>query len=178
LKSRYGTISLIVADPNNAPSYGNTVSADSLGLADESRDFRGKVSPASNATTSSARPQIYPPKPAGSNYGSSSKTSGPSSSSSGPGRKGGPKRPKPTAALQYSDLSADSEVPKPNLPQQWKYTDAELQEKKKRWAKFAAYLAQPFNYDSKFTYQLQHLDKIGVFFTFFFVFFFYIINFS
>ncbi|KAA6397502.1 MAG: hypothetical protein EZS28_006970 [Streblomastix strix] len=61
------------------------------------------------------------------------------------------------------DQSVDDDdwVPPTNLPAQFVETEAEIQEQKKRWATFAAFMSKPFEYPGKFKKQLQELDALG-----------------
>ncbi|KAK2945370.1 putative metacaspase-1 [Blattamonas nauphoetae] len=53
------------------------------------------------------------------------------------------------------------DAPPPVNIQTEQITKAEQDEIQKRWAKFVAYMAKPFNYDSKYKKQLQQLDAMG-----------------
>ncbi|KAA6395793.1 MAG: hypothetical protein EZS28_008678 [Streblomastix strix] len=61
------------------------------------------------------------------------------------------------------DASVDENdwVPSTSLPAQFVHSEAEIQEQKKRWATFAAFMSKPFEYPSKFKKQLQELDQLG-----------------
>ena len=62
----------------------------------------------------------------------------------------------------FTQLDDDEKfTPPTELPEKFEETDEEKQEKLKRWARFAAFLAKPFDYDSKYKEQLQQLDAMG-----------------
>ncbi|KAA6392515.1 MAG: hypothetical protein EZS28_011959 [Streblomastix strix] len=61
------------------------------------------------------------------------------------------------------DPSVDIEdfIPPTNLPTEHIETEAEIYEQKKRWSRFATFMAKPYNYQSRFKKQLQELDSLG-----------------
>ncbi|KAA6391141.1 MAG: hypothetical protein EZS28_013334 [Streblomastix strix] len=61
------------------------------------------------------------------------------------------------------DPSVDTEdfIPPTNLPTEHVETEAEIYEQKKRWSRFATFMAKPYNYQSRFKKQLQELDSLG-----------------
>ncbi|KAA6364679.1 MAG: hypothetical protein EZS28_039794, partial [Streblomastix strix] len=60
-----------------------------------------------------------------------------------------------------TSVDEDDYVPPTSLPSQFVETEPEVNQQKKRWAEFAAYMSKPFSYNSLFQQQLRELDSLG-----------------
>jgi hypothetical protein len=145
---KYGSVTIILSDPNNPPHYGNTQEINQTNLI-QSQSFNGTKPTSQSSFAPSHSPSQVP---------SSIPTSQPSYVSS-----------IPSSSTSLSSIHAspasgsEADVPPTALPTQWESTEEEIFEQKKRWARFAVYHAKPFDYDSKYISQLQQLDAYGIY---------------